>query len=67
MSDTTDDMRTEPDFEAEVYRLRARVTELEARNERLVEAIEYASLVFNSWGANAALRKCLEALDEDKT
>jgi hypothetical protein len=31
MSDTTDDMRAEPNFEAEAYRLRDRVAELEAR------------------------------------
>lgn len=31
MTDTTDDMRTWPDYEAEAYRLRGRVAELEAR------------------------------------
>jgi hypothetical protein len=57
----------EPGIVEERNRLKARVAELEARNERLVDVIEHASVEFRSWGANAALRKCLDALDERKT
>jgi len=39
MSDTTDDMRTEPDFEAEAHRLRGRVTTLEVENTALADII----------------------------
>jgi hypothetical protein len=37
MTDATDDMKAEPDFETEAYRLRGRVAELEAENARLVD------------------------------
>lgn len=45
MTDTTDDMRTEPDFEAEVYRLLARVAELEARIDTAGDGMNIVGLL----------------------
>lgn len=60
MTDTTDDMRTGPDFEAEAYRLRGRVAELEARVAELQGSLDRA--VVDRRFLIDSMRRCWVAL-----